>query len=435
MAKVILVGGLGFGDESKGSCIDHYTRENNAELVVKYSGGSNCGHNVVLPDGTHHTFSQFGSGTFAGAATYLSQHVVFNPPALLSECNHLEAVGIKNPIRRVAIHEDCLVTTPYHLLLNKIRETLRGDSCHGSTGTGLNETKTHAEEFPGHAIRVRDLKDHKVLREKLLAIRGLTSPVNLEGANHPSVKEYLEHFEDPHLLDDFIVWCLQVLDAGLRIVDSSYLQDQLKEKEVIIFEGSQGALLDQEWGFHPHVTRSNCTFENALDLLQGFTGPITKLGVIRAYHTRHGAGPFPTQCKCADTWIEPHNQPQTFQGNFRVGYFDSVLARLASDIMGPLDGIIVSHLDQIVGPQKVCTHYDISTKPFYRLRKDARSVYLMLKKMFDKEGDPYIHLVETATPKYTTIPSRDLLLEWISGIFETPVVLTSNGPTYKDKHA
>src|SRR5205807_7007849 len=136
MRRAIVTVGLGFGDEGKGGAVDLLVRRYDADLVIRYCGGSQAGHNVQLPDGRRHTFSQFGAGTLACAArpprTYLGPAVVIDPPALLREAAHLRELGVKDPSRLLTAHPHCLVTTVWHKALNRLRELARGDGRHGS---------------------------------------------------------------------------------------------------------------------------------------------------------------------------------------------------------------------------------------------------------------------------------------------------------------
>ena len=127
---------LGFGDAGKGLLTDYLARQLKAGIVVRYNGGAQAGHNVVTPDGRHHTFSQFGSGTFIpGVKTYLSRDVVIHPGALLVEGAILEGKGIPDAFSRLRVSEQALVITPFHQAANRIREIVRGSDRHGSCGS------------------------------------------------------------------------------------------------------------------------------------------------------------------------------------------------------------------------------------------------------------------------------------------------------------
>src|SRR6516162_761338 len=124
MKRAIITVGLAFGDEGKGATVDYLTRKYGADLVVRYCGGSQAGHNVQLPDGRRHTFAQFGAGTLAAppARTYLGPQVIIDPPALIREANHLAELGVPDPGQPLTIHPRCLVTTPWLRMLNQLRE-------------------------------------------------------------------------------------------------------------------------------------------------------------------------------------------------------------------------------------------------------------------------------------------------------------------------
>src|SRR5271167_1413742 len=126
MKRAIITVGLGFGDEAKGATVDFLTRKYRADLVIRYCGGSQAGHNVQLPDGRRHTFSQFGAGTLVAGSrrprTWLGPNVIIDPPAMLREAQHLCELGIDDPIRLLTVHPRCLVTTVWHRTVNQLRE-------------------------------------------------------------------------------------------------------------------------------------------------------------------------------------------------------------------------------------------------------------------------------------------------------------------------
>src|SRR5262245_15779990 len=131
MATIITVG-LGFGDEGKGAAVDFLCRQHGADLVVRYSGGAQAGHNVQLPDGRRHTFAQFGAGTLAGAKTWLGPRMIISPATMFPEAEHLRSLGIADPFRLLSVHPDCLVSTVYHVAVHRIRELVRGATRSGS---------------------------------------------------------------------------------------------------------------------------------------------------------------------------------------------------------------------------------------------------------------------------------------------------------------
>ncbi len=158
MKRAIITVGVGFGDEGKGAMVDFLAREFKADLVIRYCGGRQAGHNVQLPDGRRHTFSQFGAGTLAGDSrrhrTYLGPNVVIDPPAFVREAEHLTELGVSAPTQLLTVHPRCLVATFWHRTLNRLREMSRGEDKHGSCGQGIGEARQLlAGARPGRRLR------------------------------------------------------------------------------------------------------------------------------------------------------------------------------------------------------------------------------------------------------------------------------------------
>jgi adenylosuccinate synthase len=232
---------LGFGDGGKGRTVDQIcsVTEPETTLVIRYSGGGQAGHTVVLEDGTRHVFSNFGAGTLRGAATYWSKFCTFDPAALLTE---LKTLGDKAPRPSFYLDLKCPIVTPYDIQAQRINSENRAN---GTVGCGIGTT-IQREEDHFHLL-VEDLLHPKVLAIKLDLIRTAYYPdVALpEGQHNDFLKDCLDIFDRPDLM--------------LREVD------EIPEGfEHFIFESSQGILLDQDIGFFPHVTRSNTSTKNAM---------------------------------------------------------------------------------------------------------------------------------------------------------------------------
>ena len=163
MTHAIVVG-LGFGDECKGATVDWLCATNDIKAVVRFNGGPQAAHNVITPDGRHHTFAQFGSGTFHGVPTYLSRYMLVNPFNLVNEAEHLADLGVVDPLRMVWIDQNALLVTPYHRHANRLREDARGASRHGSTGQGVGETRAYAIERPDESPKMGDIYDEALRR-------------------------------------------------------------------------------------------------------------------------------------------------------------------------------------------------------------------------------------------------------------------------------
>ncbi|MDX3656712.1 adenylosuccinate synthetase [Streptomyces sp. ID05-26A] len=335
----VIVVGLGFGDEGKGAVVDALCAEGSVSTVVRFNGGAQAAHNVIA-DGRHHTFSQFGSGTLAGVPTWLSRYVLVEPIALATESRELEALGVANPLSLVSVDARALLTTPFHVAANRARERARGGDRHGSCGKGIGETAWYgllagAREGdvvegqrvlgePGPAPTVGDCRNPGALRRKLDALARFYEPLIGEG---PSV-------------DDLVGLYGAFADA-VRITNGD---EGLFDAGRVVFEGAQGVLLDETYGFHPHTTWSTVVPRNARELLQG--RPARVIGVTRTYQTRHGAGPLPTEDPAVlARFPERHNGTGEFQGAWRAGHLDANLLRYSVDCCGGVDGLAVTHLD------------------------------------------------------------------------------------------
>lgn len=316
-ATVII--GAGFGDEGKGLLTDFHAHKFGADCIVaRFNGGAQAGHTVVLPDARRHVFSHFASGSLTGAETFLSRHFVSNPLLFKREKLELENLAAVSPV--VFADERGLVTTPFDMLANQFAEAARGWGKHGSCGVGFGETIERGlhEQF---ATTIADLADAKKLRQKLDAIRRDWTPARLGKLNVLKLtdeQQSLLHAEK--LIDDFI-------EAATDFYQDIKLArpDVLTARAQTIFEGAQGLLLDQDYGWFPHVTRSFTGLKNAIEIAR--EAGITKLDCVyatRAYATRHGAGHLPhelsekpfTKIEDATNITNPH------QDHLRFGWLD-----------------------------------------------------------------------------------------------------------------
>src|SRR5919197_743634 len=287
--QAILIADLGYGDAGKGATVDYLARLTAAHTVVRYNGGAQAAHNVVAPDGRHHTFAQFGSATFLP--------------------------GVRTHLSRFTIDGDALVISPYQQAANRLRELARGAGRHGSCGLGVGETVGDALVHPDLVLRARDLPDRALTARKLAALRDLkaaqVATLQTCQEQHAASAASRERalFDDRTLVRDHVD-LYRALARAVTLVDGDYLPRVLRAPGTVLFEGAQGVLLDEWHGFHPYTTWSTTTFRWARQLLDeaGYGAPIVRLGVLRAYATRHGAGPFVTEDpELAARLAEPHN--------------------------------------------------------------------------------------------------------------------------------
>lgn len=348
--RAFIIVDLGFGDAGKGLLTDFLVRRTGAKMVVRYNGAAQAGHNVVTPDGRHHTFSQFGSGTFVpGVRTFLSGDVIVHPTALFHEEARLRTAGVTDALERLRVSASARVTTPWHQALNRLRELSRGAARHGSCGAGVGETVAHAELHPDDVVRARDVADTARLHRKLRRIRDYarTEVERLELdpralAQEPARME-LEILDSAEVLGRWIDGARGL--APLLAEEGAWVPSD--ESPAVVFEGAQGVLLDERHGFHPHTTWSTCTSAPALRLLSAFApdAAVCRIGVLRTYAVRHGPGPFPTDTPELPETPPEHNAFNAWQGDVRRGWFDGALARYAVEANGGIDTLAITHLD------------------------------------------------------------------------------------------
>ena len=418
----VIVADLGFGDAGKGLVTDALCRLG-ARWVVRYNGGAQAGHNVVTPDGRHHTFAQFGAGTFVpGVRTFLSRHMAVHPTGLLVEASRLAQARVSDALERLLVSADALLITPVHQAAGRLRELARGARRHGSCGVGMGEAAGDALTDPA-APRVRDLCDRRALRRKLAALRERKRAELGPALRTPGPEAAAERrvLEEPALLEDW-ARAAASLPGRLSVVGDEALGEWLKE-ETVVFEGAQGVLLDEWHGFHPFTTWSTCTFDNALGLLkeQGYEGPVERLGVLRSYMVRHGPGPFPTEDAALGRLLpEAHNGDGPWQGPVRAGWPDFALLRYALAACGGADGLAVTHLDAL--PRLPAWKAATAHAGCELIPSSARDLPLQAERT---------RLLSRAEPVYESLrfDSAEGFVRLVEEALGTPVVMTASGPT------
>lgn len=434
--KVKIVIDLGFGDSGKGALVDFLTREFSGPVVnVRFNGGAQAAHNVVLPDGRHHTFSQFGSGSFnTETITYLTEDVIFDPVTILTESKHLQKViGPNDPVlQRLFIHPRCKIATPFHKAINRANHMARTHEI-SSCGMGIS-TVMDFEQKDLPTIRAEDLKDKKYLNTILGWMK----------------KECLDIFEgikrnyyltDPEKIQvmfkedmaDFFLQCIEM------VVDSVSIRDDFQniaDGKNIVMEGAQGVLLDENFGFHPYNTWSTCTEKNAVTFLRehGLYSdyPQTEvIGIIRSYLTRHGAGPFPSEANLRST-NELHNSVGIYQGAFREGFPDMLLLRYALRCCS-IDSICISHTDKV--QSNVCTSYKTKTHEIKDLFPAEELNGRLYKErdfnMFSSHADDLCRLLRDSVPVYEQIGDQSIV-DVVERETHHLVSITGSGPTFEN---
>jgi adenylosuccinate synthase len=349
MPAIVIVGAQ-WGDEGKGKVTD--ALGDNVDYVVRYQGGNNAGHTVVIGD-ERYELHLLPAGVLSRSATpVIGNGVVIDPAVLLTEIDGLEARGVS--CDRLLISANAHLIMPYHIALDKVTERYLGNARIGTTGRGIGPT--YSDKAARTGIRVQDLFDPGILTQKLeLVLREknqvLTKVYNRRGIDpEAAAKEYLTQFER---LERYVA------DTGL------VLNKALDEGKVVLLEGAQATQLDVDHGTYPFVTSSSPTAGGAC--AGSGLGPtrITKvIGIVKAYTTRVGAGPFPTELTDATgEWLRKsgHEYGVTTGRPRRTGWFDAVIARYATRVNGVTD-YFLTKLDVLSGLEKVpvCVAYEVN---------------------------------------------------------------------------
>jgi adenylosuccinate synthase len=355
MAKNVVVIGTQWGDEGKGKIVDWLT--DHAQGVVRFQGGHNAGHTLVI-GGQKTALQLIPSGIMrAGVACYIGNGVVLSVPDLLREIDKLQANGIE-VASRLKVSEACPLILPYHTALDAARETARGSAKIGTTGKGIGPA--YEDKVARRAIRVADLLNAKRFGEKLRE--------NLEIHNFVLTKFFdAQPIDYQKTLDDALATVPRIAPMVTDV--SSALYAVYKTGGNLLFEGAQGSLLDVDHGTYPFVTSSNCVAGNAA--AGSGVGPNMLhyiMGITKAYTTRVGSGPFPSELP-TDQGVGKHlasvgHEFGTVTGRARrCGWFDAALLRRSVQING-VSGMCLTKLDVLDGLEslQLCTGYMIDGK-------------------------------------------------------------------------
>ncbi|MCK4705498.1 MAG: adenylosuccinate synthase [Gammaproteobacteria bacterium] len=349
MSRNVVVLGSQWGDEGKGKIVDLLTER--AAAVVRFQGGHNAGHTLVIGDETT-VLHLIPSGVLRdGVMCLIGNGVVLSPSALFKELDELEARGIPAS-ERIKISAACPLILPYHIALDQAREIARGKTAIGTTGRGIGPC--YEDKVSRRGIRLADLSDVEAFKEKLA---GVMEYHNFSLKNYFKVDEV--SYEE--VLAEIMTYREKLLSMVADI--PAMLDGYRKAGQNIMFEGAQGTLLDIDQGTYPYVTSSNTTAGGACTGSGIGPGDLDyMLGITKAYTTRVGAGPFPTEL--FDDISEHlgtvgHEFGATTGRSRRCGWFDGVALRRAAQI-NSLTGLCITKLDVLDGLEtlKLCTSYN-----------------------------------------------------------------------------
>jgi adenylosuccinate synthase len=351
MPAYAVIGGQ-WGDEGKGKVIDYLA--GNVDYVVRYAGGNNAGHTVVNEQGTFQLHLVPSGICWPDVRGIIGNGVVVNPDVLRGELDMLSDRGIDTA--RLYVSERAHVIMPYHILLDNLEEEARGSGAIGTTGQGVGPA--YMDKTGRMGIRIGDLLDSSTLEAKLKR--------TLEFKNALITKIYNKN---PLSMEDILVKCREWAQWLRPHVQSTekLIQDILAGNQRILLEGAQGTLLDLDHGSYPYVTSSSPSVGGACTGLglnpQSISGV---LGVFKAYSTRVGSGPMPSELhdETAELLREKAQEYGTTTGRARrVGWFDAVAARYSRQING-FTGMVFTRLDILDGfpSVKICVGYQVGNE-------------------------------------------------------------------------
>ena len=348
MAGVVVVGSM-WGDEGKGKVTDYLAQK--ADVVVRYAGGNNAGHTIVY-DGKKFALKLIPSGIFSGHEVIMANGMVVNPKAFLEEVKYLNEAGIDTS--KIKVSDRCHVILPYHLEIDEIQEKRKGANSIGTTKKGIGPT--YIDKYSRIGIRMGEFIDEELFLERLKE----TFPMKL--MEYPELKD---KFTVESIFEEYKEYAKQIKPL---VCDTGILLDQyLQEDKKVLFEGAQGAMLDIDYGTYPFVTSSH---PGANGVSEGTgIGPLyikESIGIIKAYTTRVGAGPFPTELNDEVGELirqRGHEYGTVTKRARRTGWFDAVVVN-QSRRMSSLTGISLMLLDVLSGFEtlKICTAYELDGK-------------------------------------------------------------------------
>jgi adenylosuccinate synthase len=417
MAKNVVVIGTQWGDEGKGKIVDWLTNE--VAGVVRFQGGHNAGHTLVV-NGKKTILRLLPSGMLHPHVTcYIGNGVVLSPAALLQEIDELTAAGL-DVVNRLRISQACPLILPYHVAVDQAREAKMGLAKIGTTGRGIGPA--YEDKVARRAIRLNDLLFPERFREKLVEVLDYHNFVLTKYLNAPAIS--FESVFEPTLV---MTERLKPMIADV----SAELHKLMAAGKQLLFEGAQAALLDVDHGTYPYVTSSNCLAGQAS--AGAGVGPQALhyvLGITKAYATRVGSGPFPTELEndIGEQLRKRGNEYGSVTGRpRRCGWFDAAALKRAAQING-LTGLCITKLDVLDGLKtlRICTGYKIGGEVVDILPYGAENITLC-EPIY--EDHPGWSESTVGVKKWDDLPAAaQNYLRRFETLVGAPIALVSTGP-------
>ncbi len=420
MANVTVIGAQ-WGDEGKGKIVDWLS--NQADIVLRFQGGNNAGHTIVV-NKKKIALSLIPSGIIRkNTVSIIGNGVVVNPIALLDEIDKLKKFGLKISPKNLVLSENATIIFSFHRNIDKIRENRKGPNKIGTTGRGIGPA--YEDKVGRRAIRFGDLKNQKFLEEKVRNILDYHNII-LSG-----LKSKLLTFDE--IISEINTFKNKIFKYVQRT--SPILNKARAEGKKILFEGAQGILLDIDHGTYPFVTSSNTLPSSAssgsgVSIKQiGFI-----LGIVKAYTTRVGSGPFPSELKCdiGKKLGTIGNEFGTVTGRERrCGWFDAIIVKHSIEVSG-MDGIALTKLDVLdtFDQIKICTGYKLNGKKinyFPHSESDQKKIEPIYEV---HEG--WVESTQRAR-SWSELPALAIkFVRRIEEVLETPISILSTSPRRED---
>ena len=420
MANVVVVGSQ-WGDEGKGKIVDWLSER--ADVVVRFQGGHNAGHTLVV-GGVTYKLSLLPSGVVRpGKLSIIGNGVVVDPWALIEEIERLAELGLEVTPDNLKIADNAALILPLHGAVDRAREVARGRDRIGTTGRGIGPA--YEDKVGRRAVRLCDLADREALSRQVDSLLVHHNAL-LRGLGQPEFDR-----------EELIAGLLEIAPRVLPYADRVWqlLATARREDRRVLFEGAQGAMLDVDHGTYPFVTSSNTVAGQAAAGAGAAVGTLDYvLGITKAYTTRVGSGPFPTELEDQTGQLlgERGREFGTVTGRRRrCGWFDAVLVRQAIKVSG-IDGIALTKLDVLDGlPQlKVCSGYRIDGQAYDHL---PASSSLQAKVEADYEIFEGWSESTRGARSWAELPATAIkYVRRIEELIEAPVALLSTSPERED---
>tara|TARA_B100000963_G_scaffold361150_1_gene395132 strand:- start:1588 stop:2868 length:1281 start_codon:yes stop_codon:yes gene_type:complete len=409
--------GTQWGDEGKGKIVDWISSK--ADLIVRYQGGNNAGHTIKV-DKDIYKLNLLPSGIISNKKCAIGNGVVLDPWALIKEIENLKKNGVIVNNKNLKIADNVCLILPIHKLLDEINELSRGHDEIGTTKKGIGPA--YEDKVGRRSIRISDLKYPKLLKQKI---------DNLHTFHKGRVSKHL------HNLNDYYNELLSMADYlnSFTIPLWKMINELGNNQKTIVFEGAQGSMLDIDFGTYPYVTSSN-TISGQIFSGTGFSNRANHkiLGITKAYTTRVGSGPFPTELKdnIGKHLVEKGNEFGTVtRRKRRCGWFDSVLLKQSIKLNGITD-IVLTKLDVLDGLKeiKVCIGYDIQGERFDYLPNDEY-LYDKIKPIY-KSIDGWQNSTGGIN-EFKNLPKNAIrYIKLLEELMEANISIVSTGPDRKE---